>query len=242
MWGNPYLNVQFQYLWIWIINIVLFSIPIFLNLNFQSQYFWIWPTFSIPIFLNLNLNFQSQYFWIWPTFQRVVYCTLPYQSWSNQHLSTFQRVSVFLHIVLSHIKPAFIRSSMPFTFPPIFNSNIQCSDRKPSQMKIWTNANHICSSMQPTNILQFNAINQCRGVNTNIYTNTNIYISIPIYIYVNTNIYVEVSTPIYSAANLYLLNQCKQSNHICNSNAIQCKSKLQTTLAISMQFNASQCN
>ena len=126
MWGNPYLNVQFQYLWIWIINIVLFS---------------------IPIFLNLNLNFQSQYFWIWPTFQRVVYCTLPYQSWSNQHLSTFQRVSVFLHIVLYHIKPACIRGSMPFTFPPIFNSNIQCSDRKPSQMKIWTNANHICCAM-----------------------------------------------------------------------------------------------
>ena len=100
-------------------------------------------------------------------------------------------------------------------------------------MKVPTNADHIRSSMQSTNILQFNAINQCRGVNTNIYTNTNIYISIPIYIYVNTNIYVEVSTPIYSADNLYLHSMQTFKPHSMQT----LHANIQTT------FNANiQCN
>ena len=77
---------------------MLFSIPIFLNLNFQSQYFWIWSTFQRVYPYQTSSN---QLYHIWPTFQRVIYCTLPYQSWSNQHLSTFQSVSVFLHQCVS---------------------------------------------------------------------------------------------------------------------------------------------
>ena len=95
---------------------------------------------------------------------------------------------------------------------------VQCN--QPMQF----NAINQCRGVN-TNILQFNAINQCRGVNTNILLITCIY---------STN-----------------------ANHICSSmqsnaskphlqfNAIQCKSKLQTTFAIqykhSMQtFNVSQ--
>ena len=162
MWGNPYLNFQFQYFWIWIINIVLFSIPIFLNwnLNFQSQYSWIWPTFQRVVYCTLPYQswsnqhlsiFQrvypyqtssNQLYHIWPTFQRVVYCTLPYQSWSNQHLSTFQRVYVFLHIVLYHIKPAFIN------LPACFCVSAYCT--LPYQTSIYQklNAVYLSSNIQ----------------------------------------------------------------------------------------------
>ena len=224
MWRNNYNHwkITCEEIHIWMFNSNISEFELLILCSFQFQYFWIWifnpniPEFDQPssVFIHIKPAQTSSTIFDQPSSvlcivlshikvdQTSIYqpssvfmcfCILC-SPISNPHLSTFQRVSVFLHIVLSHIKPAFIRSSMPFTFPPIFNSNIQCSDRKPSQMKIWTNASHICSSMQPANVLQFNAVNRCRGVNTNIYTNANIYISIPIYMCVNTNIYLTLNT------------------------------------------------
>ena len=72
-----------------------------------------------------------------------------------------------------------------------------------------------------TKILQFNAINPCRGVNTNILLITCIYsTNANQYSAVQCNQSMSRCQHQYSADNLYLLNQCKP--HL-QFNAIRCK-------------------
>ena len=129
-WRNNYSHwkITCEEIHIWIFNSNISEFELLILCSFQFQYFWIgiWtfnPNISEfdqsssvlyivlshikvdqtsihqPSKVDQTSIYQPSSFW--PTFQRVVYCNLPYQSWSNQHLSTFQRVSVFLHQCVS---------------------------------------------------------------------------------------------------------------------------------------------